>query len=825
MAEDTQDFKSLQDEVQAALVTTVKTAGYIASEDLGFHRSLNPEVGSALDEQNARLLALANQLLKSAASVSGIQVPILEDADDVDNNWRGVVDVVDSLLEKTDTCLDEYTGIIKREQVEETSATMKFQKRPLDNSLRTQNLVKPQLAFEVKPDNEDTSPWLPLLKTKPHAKVPLEESLGIITNDFDQKQHKHPYETEILQLQYPSAMYEKAEPIKYLPVESTSAKFVDTYEGVLEMLEELKGAKEIAVDLEHHDTRSYVGLVSLMQISTREKDWIIDTLKPWRQQLQVLNEVFADPNIIKVFHGAYMDIVWLQRDLGLYVVGLFDTHYACRRLGFAGGSLAFLLKKYIDFDADKKYQLADWRIRPLPEEMFFYARADTHFLLYIFDNLRNELLDAPDVETPDAEEPVASSMNVVLQKSKETSLLRYERQLYNAESGKGPGGWFSLIYKTPALLSSEQFSVFKAVHAWRDQIARKDDDSINFVMSNSVVVNLAKFMPMDMIALLSIIRPISHSVKSRTGELLEVIKAAKENGKDGPKSIDVLRKSPDSTATPKSNTGAKSASQKLSKLDVTPVDKTELTTETSSFWGGAFGSSIWEPSTTTPDQDSMRLAIPLPQLSEEVFAETSTPLTDRSRMAMPEAQTPVATPTPSKVKDEPFVLKRGSKRKSEVITDPDEDQKAAGDYDISLDYTSSAEAERRRAKFARMEEKRLRKQQKKEAAKELKAAAQGIKAGEEESENQEVEEDVENSEAEQADEEEGQEEEEEDFDYSKADSVLNSKKDKKDKGGKGGKGKKEKKPFDPYQKSSNAEKGMRRVQNGERGGRSATFQK
>lgn len=454
--------------------------------------------------------------------------------------------------------------------------------------------------------------------------------------------------------------------------------------------------------------------------------------------------------------------------------------------------------------------------------MFFYARADTHFLLYIFDNLRNELLDAPDVETPDAEEPVATSMDIVLQKSKETSLLRYERQIYNAESGKGPGGWFSLIYKTPALLSSEQFSVFKAVHAWRDQIARKDDDSINFVMSNSVVVNLAKFMPMDMIALLSIIRPISHSVKSRTGELLEIIKAAKENGKDGPKSIDVLRKSPDSAATPKSNTGANSTSQKLSKLDVTPVDKTELTTETSSFWGGAFGSSIWEPSTTTPDQDSMRLAIPLPQLSEEVFAETSTPLTDRSRMVMPEAQTPVATPTPSKVKDEPFVLKRGSKRKSETITDPDEDQKATGDYDISLDYTSSAEAERRRAKFARMEEKRLRKQQKKEAAQELKAAAQERKV-EEESENEEMEEDVEKSEAEQADEEQGQEEE--DFDYSKAESVLNSKKDKKDKGGKGGKGKKEKKPFDPYQKSSNAEKGMRRVQNGERGGRSATFKK
>jgi exosome complex exonuclease RRP6 len=37
-----------------------------------------------------------------------------------------------------------------------------------------------------------------------------------------------------------------------------------------------------------------------MQISTREKDWVIDTLRPWRHKLEVLNEVFANPNILKV---------------------------------------------------------------------------------------------------------------------------------------------------------------------------------------------------------------------------------------------------------------------------------------------------------------------------------------------------------------------------------------------------------------------------------------------------------------------------------------------------------------------------------------------
>ena len=58
-----------------------------------------------------------------------------------------------------------------------------------------------------------------------------------------------------------------------------------------------------------------------------------------------------------------MDIIWLQRDLGLYIVCLFDTHYACDALNYPGKGLAFLLKKFCDFDADKKYQMADWRLR------------------------------------------------------------------------------------------------------------------------------------------------------------------------------------------------------------------------------------------------------------------------------------------------------------------------------------------------------------------------------------------------------------------------------------------------------------------------------
>jgi hypothetical protein len=46
-----------------------------------------------------------------------------------------------------------------------------------------------------------------------------------------------------------------------------------------------------------------------------------------------------------------------------------------------------------DVDVDKKYQLADWRMRPIPAEMLLYARQDTHYLLYVYDRMRNELVE------------------------------------------------------------------------------------------------------------------------------------------------------------------------------------------------------------------------------------------------------------------------------------------------------------------------------------------------------------------------------------------------------------------------------------------------
>jgi ribonuclease D len=64
--------------------------------------------------------------------------------------------------------------------------------------------------------------------------------------------------------------------------------------------------------------------------------------------------------------------------------------------------LAYILERHAGLaniaDLKQKYQLSDWRMRPIPSEQLLYARTDTHFLLAIYDQLRAELAEKGDVE-------------------------------------------------------------------------------------------------------------------------------------------------------------------------------------------------------------------------------------------------------------------------------------------------------------------------------------------------------------------------------------------------------------------------------------------
>ncbi|KAL1620213.1 exosome nuclease subunit [Neofusicoccum ribis] len=809
------EFQAFQKTVQDALVHTTRSATTLCAEDLGFHRSLDPKLGAALDRENARLLSLAERLLGSAVAGSEVVGPKLADHDAVDANWRAVVDVVDSLLERADTSLDEFTGIVKRLTPSKEQSPAPAPRSRGANNFRTQDLPKPQALFEHVPKNDETGPWKPLITTKPHATVPFDQSLNTYKDDDGVEHYQHPYQQEIETYQYPSSVYTKAEPIHYLPFESTTATFVDTPEALDEMVAELKTAKEIAIDLEHHDTRTYIGIVSLMQISTRNKDWIVDTLKPWRRRLQCLNEVFADPGILKVLHGAYMDAVWLQRDLGLYLVGLFDTHHAARALGYAGGSLAFLLQKFINFTAQKQYQTADWRIRPLPKELFDYARSDTHFLLYIYDNMRNELVDKSDFSNPEEDR-----IRRVLEKSKETSLQTYETPIYDTKEGNGPVGWYKALYRNPNAFNKEQFSVFKAVHQWRDNVARQEDESLHYVMANHALFSVARSMPLDKAALFNVAQPISPIVRLRADELVGTITRAKEAGADGPEMWEVFSQARTPTVAQTTSVALSPAFKELAKPVVS--DTALVRSEQSTFWGKAFPCSLWQQRRFAATE-SIRLAVPLPQLTAEIFADPADASTvkDEKKSIDPAARAEhayvKAEDRPAQKQDDGvFVIKQlgGRKRKLADLAATDDTAEVAS---FSQEATSHSSGE---GDDVQMEEDMVplpgSKQEKKAARAAKKAAKKAKKEREAQQQGNGSPSEVEDAE------EDDEEEEEEPFDYASAPSMLNAtagqpeKKNKRDK--------KKKKEFNPYARAADAPKGLGRVQK-ERAGKSATFKK
>ena len=131
-------------------------------------------------------------------------------------------------------------------------------------------------------------------------------------------------------------------------------------------------------------------------VTTEREQAFLDTIENPKYDRQIINGLrpfFDDPKIVKVLHGADHDIEWLQRDLGIYVVNMFDTGQASRVLQMKSFGLAHLLQHYCGVLTDKKYQLADWRVRPLGSEMMKYAREDTHYLLYIYDCIRKDLIE------------------------------------------------------------------------------------------------------------------------------------------------------------------------------------------------------------------------------------------------------------------------------------------------------------------------------------------------------------------------------------------------------------------------------------------------
>ena len=246
------------------------------------------------------------------------------------------------------------------------------------------------------------------------------------------------------------------------------------------------------------------------------------------------------------------------------------------------------------------------------------------FLLYVYDNMRNKLVEKSDFSNPER-----NKVQDVLQKSKETALQRYEHPIYDTELGLGPVGWYKLILRTPVQFSPQQFSVFRAVHQWRDTLSRKEDESPFFIMPNHAVFSVARTMPLDKPALFVAIQHVSHIVRANANDLVNVVTEAKNKGATGPELIDVLKKIAD---LQEADLAKSEAPRKLIQPHTASIAQTAPITRNtvlpairapaSGFWG-----RVWHQSQPHQQRNmstmNIDLALPLPPLTAEIFVETN----------------------------------------------------------------------------------------------------------------------------------------------------------------------------------------------------------
>jgi len=531
---------SIQGFVQATLKEVVQTTGCSNSlpamnDEHGYWESYDV-FKNCCTKLGGRLLDNIGHLLQHSAiqcKWGNHHLAAGKSTADIEDQFEKLVDANDILLENVGSLLDEAAGIKKKGEEEPMMMTSSLKKDSkvvsswnkrkefLNRSapyklLLAKNIHRPQLRWMDKVDNSNLS-FVPYIKYKPNSVNPSEDNRPDrhILEDIDQQQHRavdlssrHPYHYELSQFEPNSWQLEVQTPISYSPLDETKLTIVDDQPSLDAMMQNLKEAKEIAIDLEHHNYRSFQGIVCLIQISTRKEDYIIDSLK-LRDELCVLNDVFTDSNILKVLHGSDADIGWLQRDFGVYIVNMFDTGQAARTLQEGRFSLAFLLNKYCSITAQKQYQLADWRIRPLPAEMIRYAREDTHYLLYVYDVLRNQLISRGN--------ELNNMLRLVYTKSTDISATLYKKQLFH------PDSHILLYQKYKKNFNVQQMQVFRLLFQWRDKIARQEDESTGYVMPNHMMFQVAENMPKDQEGVIACCNPVPPLVNQHVSDIVRMI--------------------------------------------------------------------------------------------------------------------------------------------------------------------------------------------------------------------------------------------------------------------------------------------------------------
>ncbi|CAA9214935.1 MAG: Ribonuclease D [uncultured Acidimicrobiales bacterium] len=248
-----------------------------------------------------------------------------------------------------------------------------------------------------------------------------------------------------------------------------SAEWIDTPEGLADVIRALRSEPRYALDTEFHRERTYFPKLALVQLAWPGRLVLVD---PLAVDLAPFAEVLEGP-AVAVLHAADQDLEILQLACGRTPARLFDTQVAAGFLGFSSASLVSLVERLIGARILKGDRLTDWIRRPLTDSQRLYAASDVLHLLQLHDLLIEKLEGCGRLSWAEDE---------------------CQRLLERARSGQDPEtAWWRI--KDSRSLRGPARGIAQELAAWRERRAAELDRPSRMVLSDMALLGIANRRP------------------------------------------------------------------------------------------------------------------------------------------------------------------------------------------------------------------------------------------------------------------------------------------------------------------------------------------
>ncbi len=226
----------------------------------------------------------------------------------------------------------------------------------------------------------------------------------------------------------------------------------------------------IALDTEFMRVRTFHPQAALFQVCDGHECFLLDPLTI--EDLTPLAKLLAAPGVVKIMHSCSEDLEVCERRLGTLPDPLIDTQVVA---AFCGHPLSIgyqkILASELGVQLEKSETRTDWLKRPLSPAQLHYAAEDVAFLSALWRVLSDRL---------------AAGANGAWALAECAATLQRFRKRDGADYRAVAGAW---------RLDQRALAVLRALHAWREDMARKRDLPRNWLLADTVLLEIARMQP------------------------------------------------------------------------------------------------------------------------------------------------------------------------------------------------------------------------------------------------------------------------------------------------------------------------------------------